>query len=158
MARQCVRVGTLEPRHFGEHVVAQDGPVELLRRYVPAEHGRIVQVLGEVRAIDEQLLRNAAADHACAADLIFLGDCDPRAISRRHARGAHAAGTGANHEEIEISHYAPALSISARVDESRLSSSASSASCRAICLPSSTPNWSKGLMPISTALAKVRCS
>ena len=38
-----------------------------------------------------------------------------------------------------------------------LSSSASApASC--ISLPSSTPNWSKGLMPSSTALAKVRCS
>src|SRR5690606_24793844 len=29
---------------------------------------------------------------------------------------------------------------------------------RAISLPSSTPNWSNGLIPISTALAKVRCS
>ncbi len=28
----------------------------------------------------------------------------------------------------------------------------------AIFLPSSTPNWSNGLIPISTALAKVRCS
>ncbi len=29
---------------------------------------------------------------------------------------------------------------------------------RAMSLPSSTPNWSKGLISISTALAKVRCS
>ena len=29
---------------------------------------------------------------------------------------------------------------------------------RAISLPSSTPNWSNGLMPMSTALANVRCS
>ena len=58
----------------------------------------------------------------------------------------------------EVGHQTPALSISARVEESSESSSVPSASCRAISLPSSTPNWSNGLIPINTALAKVRCS
>ena len=83
MARQGLGVGALEPPDLGQHIVAKHRPVEALLRHVPAEHRRIVEVLGEMRAIDQQLLGHAAADHAGAADLMLLGDGDARAISRR---------------------------------------------------------------------------
>ena len=116
---QRVGVSALEPADLRKHIVAQDRPVEALLRNVPAEHRRIVEVLGEVRAVNEQLLGHAAADDASAADLILLGDRHPRAVSGRHARRAHTAGAGADHEQVEVCHQMPALSISARVDASR---------------------------------------
>ena len=91
-------VSALKPTDLCQNIVAQHGPVEPLFRNVPAEHGRVVEVLGEMRAIDEQLLGHTAADHAGAADLMLLGDGDARAIGSGHARGAHAARAGADHE------------------------------------------------------------
>ena len=77
---QCVGVGALDPGHFGEHIVAQHRPVEALGRDVPAEHRGIVQVLGKMGAVDEQLLGHAAADDAGPADPILLGHRDPGAM------------------------------------------------------------------------------
>src|SRR4029079_6891703 len=151
-------VCALQAPHLRKHVIAQGGPVEALLGNVPAEHRRVVEVLGDMRAIDERLLGHAAADHAGAADLVLLGDSDARAISRGNAGSTHSAGAGADHEQVEVGHQTPARSISARVDGSSVSSRSSPASWRATSLPSSTPNWSNGLMPSSTALANVRCS
>ncbi len=39
---------------FSEHIVAQAIPVEFAIGHVPAEFARILQVFGEVRAINEQ--------------------------------------------------------------------------------------------------------
>src|SRR5438270_3539369 len=184
----CERLGVraLDTADLGEHVVAEHRPAEPLLRNVPTAHRGVLEILGKVRAVDEQLLGYAAADHASAADLMLLGDRDPRAVSSRDTRGAHAARAGTNHKEVEVSHFTisrvalvtnsapelqsrvgmvampagqtPARSIKARVEASRSSWSVPSASVRAISLPSSTPNWSNGLMPYSTALANVRCS
>ena len=60
-------------------------------------------------------------------------------------------------EAEERSHaFIPAASSSASVLASNRSPPRSIA--LAMLLPSSTPNWSNGLIPIRTALAKVRCS
>ncbi len=158
MAGERVRVGALDPRDFGEDIVAEHRPVEPLLRHVPAEHRRIVQVLGEMRAVHEQLLRNAAADHAGSANPVFLCDGDARTVARGDARGPDSTGSGADDEQVELGHQSPALSISARVEASNSESSVDWSSLRAMSLPSSTPNWSKGLIPSSTAFAKVRCS
>ena len=76
VAVEDVGVDALEPLDLGEHVVAQGRPVELAARRPSSRSGRVLQILGEMGAVDEQLLRHAAADHAGAADLIFLGDGD----------------------------------------------------------------------------------
>ena len=69
---------------------------------LPAETARVLQILGEMGAVDEQFLGHAAADHAGAADPIFLGDRDPRAVRGRDPRRAHAARAGADDEEVII--------------------------------------------------------
>ena len=51
---------------------------------------------------DQKLLRHAAADHAGAAHPVFFGDHDPRAITGRDPRGAHAARTAADDKQIDI--------------------------------------------------------
>ena len=63
---------------------------------------RVLQILGEMGAVDEQFLGHAAADHAGAADPIFLGDGDPRAMRGGDPRRAHAARAGADDEEVVI--------------------------------------------------------
>ncbi len=97
-----LRVEPLEPVDIGEHMVAQHRPVEGEVRHIPAEAARVLDVLGEMRAIDEHLLGDAAADHAGAADPIFLRDRHPRAIAGRDPRRAHAARTRTDHEQVEI--------------------------------------------------------
>src|SRR5262249_27329342 len=52
--------------------------------------------------IDEQLLRDAATDHAGAAHAPLLGDRDARAGHRRHATGANAATAAADDEEVVV--------------------------------------------------------
>ena len=155
---QRLGVGALEPADLGQHIVAQHRPVEALLRHVPAEHRRIVEVLGEMRAVDEQLLGHAAADHAGAADLIFLGDRDPGAMRRGDARGAHAARPGADHEQVEVGHQTPALSISARVDASSVVLVRAVGKLPRDLLAELDPELVERVDPSSTALAKVRCS
>ena len=88
---QRVGIGLLQPPDLGQHIVAQHRPVEAAVRNVPAEHRGVVQILGEMRAVDEQLLGNAAADDAGSADLMLLGDCDAGAMRRGDPGGADSA-------------------------------------------------------------------
>ena len=62
----------------------------------------VLELLGEMAGVDEQLFRDAAADDAGAAEAVGLGDGDARAHLRGHARRAHAARTRADDEKIEI--------------------------------------------------------
>ncbi len=140
MVRQRLLIQPLEAPDFGHHIVAQHRPVEGAARNIPSEHCRVVEVLSKVRAIDEQFLRNATADHASPADLMFLGDGDLRAMRRRHPRRANSARPGADHDQIIMRHQRPARSSNARVDASDFSRCSGSSSSRASRLPSSTPN------------------
>src|SRR5262245_4568682 len=80
----------------------QRRPVEARALDGPAEVAGILEVLVEVRGIDQQLLRHATPDHAGAADAIFLGDCDLGPITGRDARRPHAARAGADDEEVVV--------------------------------------------------------
>ena len=159
---QGVGIGLLQPPDFGEDVVAQHRPAEATVGNVPAEHRRIVQILGEMGTEDEQFLGHAATDDAGAANFIFLGDGDPGAMGGGDPGRAHPARTSADDEQVIVvrfrSTHSPALSMRLRVDGSKFSRACGSPSSPASRFPSSTPNWSNGLMPSSTALAKVRCS
>src|SRR5688572_20832110 len=102
MIFQGLGVETLEPLDLAKHIVAQSRPVEVGFAGFPAEAGSILQVLGEMGAIDEQLLGDAATDHAGSADLMLLGDGYLGAMGRRHTRSANAARTGTDDEKIII--------------------------------------------------------
>ena len=102
VAVEDVGVDALEPLDLGQHIVAQGRPVELAAADLPAEAARVLQILGEMGAVDEQLLGHAAADHAGAADPIFLGDRDPGAMRGGDPRRAHAARAGADHEQVIV--------------------------------------------------------
>ncbi len=80
----------------------QRRPVEADGRHGPAEPGRILEFVAKAARVDVELLRHAAADHAGAADPEFLGDGDLRAVPRRDARRADAAGAGADDEQVVI--------------------------------------------------------
>ena len=104
-------------------------------------------------AVDEQFLGHAAADHAGAADPIFLGDGDAGAVRGRDPRRAHAARAGADDEQVIVVGLGHAMIVSegaaraARRSRGRNRAARSPSSAFAISLPSSTPNWSNGLMP-----------
>ena len=102
VAVERVQIDAVQPVDLAQHIVAQRRPVERLALDLPAEAPRIDQILGKMRAIDEQLLGHAAADDAGAADAIFLGDGDARAMPRRNPRRPHPAGAGTDDEQVEV--------------------------------------------------------
>ena len=80
----------------------QHVPVEFRARHRPAEAAGILEILDVMAGIDEQLLGDAAADHAGAAEAIFLGDGDLGAMAGGQTAGPHAAGAAADDEEIVV--------------------------------------------------------
>ena len=102
VAFERVGIGALDPLDVLQHIVAQRDPVEGRVLGRPAEIARVLQVLGEMRAVDEHLLGHAAADDAGSADAVFLGHRHLRAMRRRHTAGAHAPRARADGEKVEI--------------------------------------------------------
>ena len=101
-AFQVCGVGRLEPRDLAVLVGDQRFPVERGLAHRPAVAGRILELVGKARGIHQQLLRHAAADHAGAADAIFLRHHHARAMAGRDPRRAHAAGSGTDDEQIDV--------------------------------------------------------
>ena len=99
---EIAAVDAFEPRDLLVLVGDQGRPVEARRADRPAEAGGIGELVGEPRRIDEELLRHAAADHAGAADPILLGDHHLGAVTRGDPRRPHAAGAGADDEEVDV--------------------------------------------------------
>src|SRR5690606_30026599 len=56
----------------------------------------------EFRSVDHELLGHAAADDAGPAHAMLLGDGHPRARHGRHPGRTHAAGAGADDEEVVV--------------------------------------------------------
>jgi hypothetical protein len=99
---QHVDVDLLQPVELLVLGGDQAGPIEARRRDAPAEAGGVGKGVGELRAIDQQLFRYAAAQHAGAADPALLDDRDPRAIAAGAARAGDAARAGADRDHVEI--------------------------------------------------------
>ena len=80
----------------------QPAPVEggLLRR--PTETRSLAVVVREGRGADEELLRHATDVDAGAAKVPLRGHRHPCAMTGGHPAGAHAAGAGADHEEVVV--------------------------------------------------------
>src|SRR3546814_5855461 len=77
-------------------------PVEAALAECPTIALGIVEVLTVMRGVGQELLRDAADIDAGPAEITLLGDCDPGAVIRREPARAHAAGTGADGEEVVI--------------------------------------------------------
>src|SRR5690606_26952604 len=67
---------------------------------LPTEAGGHVEHVVEARGVDIELLGNAAADNAGAANAELLDDGDPGAIGSGHAGRANAAGAGTDNDKI----------------------------------------------------------
>ena len=73
------RVNAVQPVDLRHDIVDQRRPVEAHVLTRPAEIACVLDLAAIAAAIDKQLFRNAAADHAGPADAIFLGDADAHA-------------------------------------------------------------------------------
>jgi glyoxylase-like metal-dependent hydrolase (beta-lactamase superfamily II) len=87
---------------FGLDVVAQGRPRVRGFGQRPAIGRSVLELVRELGAIDQELLRHAAPDHAGAADPVVLADANARTMAGRDARSAHTARTGADDEKIVI--------------------------------------------------------
>ena len=96
------RIDAIQPVDLAMHVTDKRRPVEAKIVAAPAETARVGKGARIAAAIDEQFLRHAAADHAGAADAIFLGDGHLGAELRSEPAGAHASRACADHEEIVV--------------------------------------------------------
>ena len=134
-----IAVKSLKPINLRCDIVTQCRPIERRAFGIPAKAFGIGQILGKMRSVNEHFFWHTAANDTGAANAVFLGHCNARAVPRRNARRPHAAGTSADNEQIIIvGHYTPARAISAAVDASKVTPPPSIA--LAISLPSSTPN------------------
>src|SRR5690606_33151530 len=95
-------VDLLEPVELAVLAVDQLGPVELGLAQLPAEAGRVGEVLGVRSAVDQQLLGHAASQHAGTSDPLDFTDGDPGTVFAGPAARGHATGACADGEEIEV--------------------------------------------------------
>ncbi|MCH9019225.1 MAG: DUF1549 domain-containing protein [Proteobacteria bacterium] len=95
-------VDAVEPRDLVVLVGDQPRPVEAALADRPAEALGVLEVVREVRGVDQELLGHAADVDAGAAEVALLGDRDTRAIARRDARRAHPARAAADDEEVVV--------------------------------------------------------
>ena len=99
---QRPRIDAVQSIDLAPDIADQRRPVEAQALAGPAEIARIGKGVAIAAAIDEEFLRHAAADHAGAADAIFLGDGHLGAELCREPAGAHAAGAAADHEQVVV--------------------------------------------------------
>ena len=99
---QHVDVDLLEPVELLVFGGDQGRPIEGRWRHVPAEARRIGEGVRELRPVDQQLFRHAAAQHAGAADPALFDNRDPGAIAAGAAGAGDAAGAGTDRDHVEI--------------------------------------------------------
>src|SRR5580704_4452398 len=80
----------------------QTRPVEAALAEAPAEAGGILEAIRELGAVDQELLRHAAAQHAGAANANGFRNPHLGAVGARPPRARHTARARADGEEIEI--------------------------------------------------------
>src|SRR5690606_9634079 len=99
---QQIAVDAVEALDLAVLVGDQRRPVEVRFAQRPAETCGLLEVLGEMRTVHQQFLRYAADVDAGAAQIATLGDRDAGTKASGEARRTYAAGTGADHEQIEV--------------------------------------------------------
>lgn len=104
---QQVAVDPVEPLDLAVLVADQGRPVELRLAGAPTIGPGLLEVLAEMRAIDQQLLRHAADVDAGATQVATLRHRDTGTEAGGEAGGAYAPGAGADDEQIEIERHVP---------------------------------------------------
>lgn len=99
---QPLAIEAFEPGDFLVLRRDQLFPVEATFADAPAETFGILEIFRELRGINEQLLRHAAANDAGTAITVFFSYSHALAERGRHAAAAHAAGTTTDNEEIVV--------------------------------------------------------
>ena len=110
-AVQHAQIDAVEAVDLAVLVGDQGGPVEARTLDLPAVARGVLDVLGKMGAVGQQLLGHAAADDAGTTDPVFLTDTSAGAVHGSAAAGRDTARAGADDEEIEIvcAHQMPAL-------------------------------------------------
>src|SRR5690606_8848643 len=101
-AGQQVVIDAVEAGYLGVLVLYQALPVEGFHRAIPAMAPGVLDVLGEMCGVGQQLLGHTAHVDAGASQMELFGYRNPRAEPGGHAAGTHAAGAGADNETIKI--------------------------------------------------------
>src|SRR5262249_35479820 len=102
VAKQA-QVDAVEPVELPVLGRDEAGPIEAgLPREAPAEAGGVGEVVVEVGSVDQELLGDAAAEHAGAAHPDLLADGHAGAVRAGAAAGGDAAGSGADGEQVEV--------------------------------------------------------
>ena len=99
---QQIAVDVVEALDFTVLVGNQRGPVEIRLAQAPAKTGGLLEVLGEVGTVDQQLLRHAADIDAGAAQVAALGHRHAGTETGGEACRTNAAGAGTDHEQGEV--------------------------------------------------------
>ncbi|MNZ91902.1 hypothetical protein D3C78_1109060 [compost metagenome] len=99
---QQVAVDTVEPLDLAVLVGDQLAPVELGIFQRPAKACGLLEVVGKVRAVDQQFFRHAANVDTGTAQVAAFGNRHFCTEACGKARSAHTAGPGTNHEQIKI--------------------------------------------------------
>ena len=99
-AFQQLAIDAVETLDFRVLVGYQGWPVkaDIVHGHLPAVTRRIVEILTDVGAIDEQLLGNTAHIDTGAAEIAAFNNGHPRAALGRHAGESDTAGTGTNND------------------------------------------------------------
>ena len=87
------RIDAFEPRDLLVLIGDQGRPVEGRRRNRPSKSNGVLDLVANMRPDDEKFFRDAAADHAGAAEPILFGNDDARAVPRGNASSANATRT-----------------------------------------------------------------
>ena len=96
------RVDFAEAFDFGVFIGDKGLPVEALFADCPSVAACVVDGMAKLACIDEELLRHAAADHAGAAEAIFLGNRRAHAKACSKPRRPDAARAAADNEQIVV--------------------------------------------------------
>src|SRR5262249_7938140 len=99
---QELAIDAFEPGDLAVLGSDERAPIMDGRCHLPAIARGIGEGVGELRAIDQQLLRHATANDASAADAAILADGDARAIAAGAPRRGDAARARADGEHVEI--------------------------------------------------------
>ena len=95
-------IDALEPRDLALLGRDEPAPIELGLADAPAETSRVLEIVGVARRHDVELLGDAAANDASAAETEVFRNRDLGSVPRGDARRAHAARARADYEKVEV--------------------------------------------------------
>ena len=99
---QQIAVDAIEAVDLAVFVGDQGRPIEVRFTQRPAKTAGLLEILGKVRAVNQQFFRHAAHIYACATQVAAFRNGYLGAKTRSETRCANTAGTGANYIQVKI--------------------------------------------------------